>query len=76
VVSTSPEKSLPVAVRALELSDKGSIEAVLGVAKATHDISNSADQDNSNGNKDNFELTKLYNYSLNVGKCQINSLIE
>ncbi|VVM19683.1 hypothetical protein BSPWISOXPB_9229, partial [uncultured Gammaproteobacteria bacterium] len=34
---------------ALELSDKGSIEAVLGVAKATHDISNSADQDNSNG---------------------------
>ncbi|WP_139699769.1 autotransporter domain-containing protein, partial [bacterium endosymbiont of Bathymodiolus sp. 5 South] len=34
---------------ALELSNKGSIEAVLGVAKATHDISNSADQDNSNG---------------------------
>jgi hypothetical protein len=32
-----------------ELSNKGSIEAVLGVAKATHDISNSADQDNSNG---------------------------
>ncbi len=34
---------------ALELSDKGSIEAVLGVAKATHNISNSADQGNSNG---------------------------
>jgi hypothetical protein len=29
---------------ALELSNKGSIEAVLGVAKATHDISNSADK--------------------------------
>ncbi|WP_139699123.1 cadherin domain-containing protein [bacterium endosymbiont of Bathymodiolus sp. 5 South] len=34
---------------ALELNDKGSIEAVLSVAKATHNISNSADQDNSNG---------------------------
>jgi hypothetical protein len=31
---------------------------------------------NSKGNKNNLELTKLYNSSLNDSKCQINSLIE